>query len=279
MKGDWSLVSFTVLGQAAVGASWGLAASWALLAARADREIAGTATAWGLATVPVLAALAIGVSLFHLGRPVRAWRAVANLRLSWLSREILAAGVFFVASAAVVLVPGPGRAPFLALAGAAGAVLVVAMARTYRMRTVPAWDSWTTGAFFLQSALASGGTVTALVLALRSPHEEAGLAQVCATAVGALALVAGPLLFSRWRRTLARHDGAAHETADRLARDGARVRARWVGTVIAAALLLAAPALAAPWRVAALAAAVTLAFTAELLGRVLFYRARVRTGL
>jgi Fe-S-cluster-containing dehydrogenase component len=35
-------------------------------------------------------------SLFHLGKPFRAWRAVANIRQSWLSREIFFLGLFMV---------------------------------------------------------------------------------------------------------------------------------------------------------------------------------------
>lgn len=38
--------------------------------------------------------LALGASVFHLGRPLYAFRAVLGLRHSWLSREIVAFGVF-----------------------------------------------------------------------------------------------------------------------------------------------------------------------------------------
>jgi len=41
-----------------------------------------------------LALVALGASVFHLGRPLLAWRAVLGLRTSWLSREALAFGVF-----------------------------------------------------------------------------------------------------------------------------------------------------------------------------------------
>jgi DMSO reductase anchor subunit len=35
----------------------------------------------------VLAALGLVASFFHLGRPERAWRAIRQVRTSWLSRE------------------------------------------------------------------------------------------------------------------------------------------------------------------------------------------------
>ena len=41
-----------------------------------------------------LALVALGASLFHLGRPWLAWRAVLGLRSSWMSREVIALGLF-----------------------------------------------------------------------------------------------------------------------------------------------------------------------------------------
>lgn len=81
-----------------------------------------TATAAGrlslrLSGFLVLAAVAAGASTLHLGRKGRAWRAVLNLRRSWLSREI-ALFAIFVATAALVL----SRVP------------------------VPIWDGWAVGA-------------------------------------------------------------------------------------------------------------------------------------
>jgi DMSO reductase anchor subunit len=41
-----------------------------------------------------LAVLGLGASVFHLGRPLGAWRAFLNLRGSWMSREIVVFGMF-----------------------------------------------------------------------------------------------------------------------------------------------------------------------------------------
>lgn len=54
---------------------------------------------------PLLAFVAIGaamlaLSTLHLGKPLRAWRAILNVRTSWLSREILFANLFLVSGAA-----------------------------------------------------------------------------------------------------------------------------------------------------------------------------------
>ena len=52
-------------------------------------------------------ALAVGgmiVSILHLGKPVKAWRALLNVRSSWLSREIVAYSLFLAVSGLFLLV-------------------------------------------------------------------------------------------------------------------------------------------------------------------------------
>lgn len=46
--------------------------------------------------IVLFAVLATSFSLFHLGRPQRAWRAISNIRSSWLSREIFFLGLFML---------------------------------------------------------------------------------------------------------------------------------------------------------------------------------------
>jgi Fe-S-cluster-containing dehydrogenase component/DMSO reductase anchor subunit len=86
----WPLVVMLALTQLSVGAfvAW-LALEQSLGAAGAPllRPMhAVNSLAFGL--------LALGASLFHLGRPLYAFRSVLGLRHSWLSREILAFGAF-----------------------------------------------------------------------------------------------------------------------------------------------------------------------------------------
>ncbi|MBT6486093.1 MAG: dimethyl sulfoxide reductase anchor subunit, partial [Planctomycetaceae bacterium] len=92
----WPLILMLVLTQLSVGAFVaGLVLdevlNSALLAAFAPLH-ATTALIFGL--------LALGASTLHLGRPQFAFRAIVGLRHSWLSREILAFGLF--AGAAIV---------------------------------------------------------------------------------------------------------------------------------------------------------------------------------
>lgn len=88
----WPLVVMLVLTQLSVGAFiWSAVLDWPAGSDLADRihpKYAGMAAAFGL--------LAISASVLHLGRPQYAYRAVLGLRHSWLSREIVAFGMFAV---------------------------------------------------------------------------------------------------------------------------------------------------------------------------------------
>jgi len=110
LRGEWTLVAFTTLlaavtGRVAAGGPWGH--PWALLGALAA---------------------AMALSALHLGRPGRAWRAVLNLRTSWLSREIALAAAFVVLCAAVFA----GLLPAWS-AAAAGFATLFAVDRVYQV--------------------------------------------------------------------------------------------------------------------------------------------------
>jgi len=84
------LVVMLVLTQASVGAFL----ADALLARSLAEELrAALQPAHALAALAVGLA-ALGASVFHLGRPLYAFRAVIGLRTSWMSREIIAFGLF-----------------------------------------------------------------------------------------------------------------------------------------------------------------------------------------
>lgn len=94
------------------------------------------------ALVPFLAVatLAFAVSTAHLGRPLRAWRAILGFTTSWLSREIVAAGAFVLL--ALPFVALPHAAPEIGLPALAAAVLlVVSINSIWRSRGRPALAS------------------------------------------------------------------------------------------------------------------------------------------
>ncbi|HEX6382077.1 MAG TPA: DmsC/YnfH family molybdoenzyme membrane anchor subunit, partial [Acidimicrobiia bacterium] len=109
----------------------------------------------GRLTAAGLAAVAMAVSLLHLGRPLYGWKALRNLRRSWLSREVALFGVYGALAALAVTIPA--AAPVAAFVGAAG---VYASGRLYMVRGRPAWCSPLTLARFGTTAAALGGLMT-----------------------------------------------------------------------------------------------------------------------
>ncbi|HRY43741.1 MAG TPA: dimethyl sulfoxide reductase anchor subunit [Thermoanaerobaculia bacterium] len=279
-----SLVAFTLLTQAAAGTCG------VLLALELRAERAGTSSALDTVALPLLAAallaalLGLGASFLHLGSPRNAWRALRNVRTSWLSREVLLASLFTGALAAAVLLRLREGTPCFAagfaegFAGVVGVGLVMTMAGAYRLRTISAWDRAATPLAFFGSTLVLGMLAVAAALALQSPDAASG---DCASRLllGALAVLLaglGATLF--WLRRLGRERGAARETFERTAGESRRlVAARIVLTALAAGAGLAA--LAGPLAAWLVVAALVLAAAAETAGRVLFYEARVRSGL
>ena len=77
-----------------------------------------------------LAAATLAVSTFHLGRPLRAWRAVLNLRRSRLSREIAAFGAFLGSTALALTWDGP-HASLGWIASGAGLLALFSIDRVY----------------------------------------------------------------------------------------------------------------------------------------------------
>jgi Fe-S-cluster-containing dehydrogenase component/DMSO reductase anchor subunit len=108
----WPLVVMLVLTQLSVGAFFvervlETAFSGPLLGALHALH-AMTAVSFGL--------LALAASLFHLGRPQYAFRAILGLKHSWLSREIVAFGAFAALStlyAGAILVGGSETLPWI----------------------------------------------------------------------------------------------------------------------------------------------------------------------
>lgn len=85
MNPAWSVVFFTVLS----GFGQGLAVCLAVAVLAGAVPAAGTFLSNGIGLSFALLAIGLVASFFHLARPLRAWRAAAMWRTSWLSREVL----------------------------------------------------------------------------------------------------------------------------------------------------------------------------------------------
>jgi anaerobic dimethyl sulfoxide reductase subunit B (iron-sulfur subunit) len=110
-----------------------------------------------LLAIGILLAMGGLISFLHLGRKRNAWRSVVHLKKSWLSREVLAAGLFGAAWAiqagAQVFWKVSPRPWLMALLGLS---LIYSTAQIYLLRAVPAWNSWRTPATFLLTAVILG---------------------------------------------------------------------------------------------------------------------------
>ena len=150
-----SLVFMTTLIQAVTGA---LAA--ALLAKAAGALL--------LTLLVIITVIALNISVFHLGRPAYAWRALKMWRRSWLSREVLLFGLFFVALTALTAAAWinlfhslphrllPSLGVIATLLGIAG---IIASAFIYLVPARPAWNMPHTPIDFLLSAALLGSTL------------------------------------------------------------------------------------------------------------------------
>ena len=86
----WPLIIMLVLTQLSVGAF----ISGLVLERFLDETLIAAMRPVHSASALVFGLLALASSTLHLGRPQYAWRAIIGLRHSWLSREIVAFGVF-----------------------------------------------------------------------------------------------------------------------------------------------------------------------------------------
>jgi Fe-S-cluster-containing dehydrogenase component/DMSO reductase anchor subunit len=196
-RSEWSLVLFTVALPALV--------AWL----GAGLAFPGRAPA--LSAFAAIGGLALVLSTAHLGRPLRAWRAILNWRTSWLSREALLAGAFVGLGVVALAAPqlsalAPALASAAALAGppafVAGLGLAIAIDGVYaaipRRDRFPLHSADALLATVLQLALAMDVTVlawtaaplTLALLAARVRRAAFGLPAAWAAARAALLLVA-----------------------------------------------------------------------------------------
>jgi DMSO reductase iron-sulfur subunit len=162
----WPLVWLTLISQLAFGVS-------ATAGSTMERAIAAS-----------LAGVGLGGALFHLGRPAMAWKALRNVRRSWLSREVLFLSAYAAVAALAVVAPA-----LAAAAVALGAAGVYSSARLYIVPGRPAWDTRLTVLRFFATTAALGPVLTG---------------QLRLAATGAVVALAATAL--NWLR-LARHPG------------------------------------------------------------------------
>ena len=266
---------------------------------------AGVALALGRmhALVAVAVGLAaLGASVFHLGRPQYAFRAVVGLRTSWMSREILAFGLFAplaIAYAASTL----GHAPLAALVSEGGATRVQDGLRAfvaitgllgiscsvliYHVTRRAFWNAAATGfKFFMTSALLGLATTLVTFSAAAALTRDPALLATVSSLLGPLSQILvgaslvkllGELAFLLHLRDKRHTD--SKRAAILMVRDlGSYTSARFALLVLGGVLV---PLLnwTAPVSVAAAGASLALLVAGELFERTLFFAAASSPGM
>lgn len=160
----WSLVIFTLLGQSAAGIMMLLA-----LSRRGTRP--AVRRTWVAVVILIAAAVA---SLGHLADPFISYFTITNVFTSWLSREILFAGLF---GAAMLLWIIFRRCWLRWLAALVGLAFVYVMSRVYIIPTEPFWNSLLTFWSFLSTAFLLGASLLLLLDELGARCRAGGVRQ------------------------------------------------------------------------------------------------------
>lgn len=192
----WPLILMLVLTQLSVGAfAVGLVVeAWLDPSSLAVFRPLQSVVALGLGL------LALGASTLHLGRPQYAFRAVLGLRHSWLSREILAFGLFAAMAAAYAALTWQSGLPgaVISLAGqavvATGMIGLFCSAMIYVFTQREFWSFSQTATRFTLTAVNLGIATTLLVIFLFAVSGHAADATMLWSQIGpglARTLVAG----------------------------------------------------------------------------------------
>jgi DMSO reductase anchor subunit len=201
MHPAYSVIVFTTASGAGYGLLIWLAAGLALglLPWTPPLGIVGLGLALALITIGLLA------SMFHLGRPARAWRALSQWRSSWLSREGLIALATYLPAAAlgtgwVFGVISAGQTTMAAWLTIACALLTLCCTGMIyaSLPTIRAWHHPLVVPIYVALALGTGGVLLCALLA------GFGRDVRIAVAVTAAALIVGWILKARYWSTVDR---------------------------------------------------------------------------
>ena len=125
--------------------------------------LTGQREAWVCSLVGfIIGIVGIALSALHLGQPLKAWRAFLGWRKSWLSREIIAFGLFAKLGVLALLFP---MKLTLSLAALAGVLAVYTSVMVYVDTRRPFWSMKLTGGKFFGTMLLLGTAIPGVIWA------------------------------------------------------------------------------------------------------------------
>jgi DMSO reductase anchor subunit len=184
-----SVIFFTTLS----GAGYGLLA-WLAIASLVD-GLPGPVRIPATLLALVLASIGLLASFWHLGKPMRAWRAFSQWRTSWLSREGVAAVLTYVPALLFAADVGGNATALVLLLCSVATVACTAMIYA-SLKPIPAWRHPLVLPAYSGFALLCGGLLLAALQAGAS-----GLAPGAGVAKAGIALAAllGAVKLHYWR--------------------------------------------------------------------------------
>lgn len=190
MHAPLSMIFFTTLAGAGQGLLLALFAL-DLLARVGLVALPGAMLLGGLAIVELLCGIGLVAASFHLGRPMRGWRAVSMWRTSWLSREVIALPLFMAAVFAYGASHWLGwpALPWGLLAALLAFVLYVCTGMIYgAVKAIREWATPMTPVNYTLLGIASGTLLATALAAFAAPAlaPGLGLATLAATIAGAI---------------------------------------------------------------------------------------------
>ena len=202
MNPAFSVLVFTTLS----GAGFGLWIWLGLRVAFGGAPVGFQGLGWILLLFYAGVAAAVGLlaSFWHLGKPLRAWRAFSQWRTSWLSREGVLAVASFIPAAVLLMLLAQGVSSGISpLARIVGGVLattslatVACTAMIYAsLKPIPAWRHRLVVPGYLLFALLTGG-LPMLLSTSRSAH---GLDGALPWLLAGIALALLALKLAYWR--------------------------------------------------------------------------------
>lgn len=217
MRPALSIVFFTTLS----GAGYGLWCLVALAVATGCSPADRSAIVLALLAGFLLTSIGLSASVAHLGKPLRAWRALSQWRSSWLSRE----GILALACVPLCLLlvwrvesvhSGDRIRVGFAVLAVLAAATVLCTARIYAsLRTVRAWRDWRVTPLFGLLALETGGLWLWLLWSWSAPvstDADAGDARAWLAGLALCVVVTGWLQRAYWRRPAADEPDTAAAT-------------------------------------------------------------------
>jgi anaerobic dimethyl sulfoxide reductase subunit C (anchor subunit) len=174
-RAEWPLVIFTLMMQMAVGLFLLLVAFQFASPESMNTNLTDDLIFTSFVLIDAILIVGVLAASYHLDHPTNARLAMANLKKSWLSREMFLGLSFgFIMAILSGLAWLDGRFAFLSnllliIGSAVGIALLYAIPRIYMLRTVPTWNSIIVPLSFFSTSLLLGSILFGVLFSFLLP--------------------------------------------------------------------------------------------------------------